>query len=461
MSTGGGAGGGTSTGGGGGSGTTTGFTPGPAGCTVQGLEANVSVGGFMSDRYSWSDATCARRSAALVRNTAADPGGSRGGYLRELTYTVNGATRTARGTGANRWNGWGYVVNHYASSADNSKSKTGTFRTVLAGEHHAIHEFQVQMSPGGPVTATVHWFFATGRTEPVFSITYDVNAPANTVNADTRAPYGDLAFEGTPGPIGGIGWGDTHRFTTTGSGPVTWSSPWDYTQPNTVPYVHMWSQNVDAEMGAVQTQTMAQQVGGGQYSSTLSACQGHISANKASGCSTGAQSMPADWLWPFQLNQYELSATTSSHRLAWGSNYGAVGRTSNSAFGRTFSGYPQLRYGVFLVVGAHSTDETISQVTQVERLAATTVSGATWNPMYAAWEAPASSTLTINPAGGAIESPVFRLTGFEASSLTEVSVNGTALQAGSGYFATIDPLSRSLWLTLNGTVSAPITLNVR
>ena len=43
----------------------------------------------------------------IVRNEAADPGGSRGGYLRELTFTVNGDTRTESGTGANSWNGWG------------------------------------------------------------------------------------------------------------------------------------------------------------------------------------------------------------------------------------------------------------------------------------------------------------------------------------------------------------------
>jgi hypothetical protein len=84
-----------------------GFSPGPTGCAAQTLDANVSVGGYMSDRYGWSDSACLRRTAALVRNTSSDPGGSRGGYLRELTLTVNGAARTARGTGANGWNGWG------------------------------------------------------------------------------------------------------------------------------------------------------------------------------------------------------------------------------------------------------------------------------------------------------------------------------------------------------------------
>jgi hypothetical protein len=448
--------------GGGSGGTLAGFTLGSPGCAAQTLDANVSVGGYMSDRYNWSDSTCTRRSASLVRNNAADPGGSNGGYLRELTFTINGTTRTARGTGANNWNGWGYVVNHYASSADNSKGRTGTFRTVLAGQHHAIHEFRVQMSPGGPVAATVHWFFATGRTEPVFSITYDVTAPADAVRADTRAPYGDLAFEGTPGPIGGIGWGDQYRFTTTGTGPVTMNTPWNYSAPNLVPFVRMWSSNVDAEMGAVQTQTFAQHVAGGDYGSgAIASCQGKTSASKGSGCSTGAQTMPSDWLWPFQLNQYELSSTTSSHRMAWGSSYGVVGRSSVSAFGKTFSGYPQVKYGVFLVVGAHSTSDTLARMTQVERLTATTVTGATWNPMYAAWDAPISTPFTVDPPGAAITSPIFRLTGFNGTALTEVTVNGVALLPGHGYFATIDAATQSVWVTLNGTLSEPITLRVR
>ncbi len=450
---------------GGGTGTIAGFTPGPSGCQTESLANNVSVGGYVSDRYTWSDSNCLPRSAALVRNTSADPGGSNGGFLRELTFTINGATRTARGTGTNGWNGWGYVVNHYASSADNSRGKTGTYRTVLAGAHHAIHEFKVQMNPGGPVAATIHWFFATGRSEPVYAITYDVLAAANVVNADTRAPYGDLAFEGTPGPIGGIAWGDQYRFTTTGSGPVTTGSAWDYSTPNQVPFVRMWSSNVDAEMGAVQTETFAQHVGGGDYGfGAITSCQGKTSATRGSSCSPSGQTMPADWLWPFQLNQYELPSTANSHRLAWGSNYGAIGKTSVSAFGRSFSGYPQVKYGVFLVVGSRTRGDTMAKVTDVERLATATITGATWNPLYAVWDLPAvigGTSMTIDPKGQTLTTPIVRLTNFTASQLTEVSLGGVPLQSGSGYFATLDAATHTLWITVNGTISSTQTLRVR
>jgi hypothetical protein len=432
------------------------------------LEQAVSVGGYLSDRYSWSDGNCLRRTAALVRNNAADPGGSRGGYLRELTFNINGANRTARGTGTNGWNGWGYVVNHYGSgAADTSRNKTGTFRTVLAGTHHAIHEFKLQMNPGGPLGVTVQWFFASGRTAPVYSVIFDASGTAaNTLSADTRTPYGDLAFEGTAGPIAGIGWGDKFRFTTTGNGPVTTSTPWDYTQPNLVPYVRMWSSGVDAEMGAVQTQTFDQHVAGGDYGNGLipNACHGKTSANKGASCSTANETMPQNWLWPYQLNQYELPFTNASHRLAWGSNYGAIGKTAVTAFGKSFSGYPTVRYGVFMVVGAHSTNDTLAQAAQVERLTAATVTGATWNSMYAVWDAPTAAnaaTVTLDPKGTEIASPVFHFTGFTATQLSQVTINGVALTANSGYLATIDAASQSLWLTLNGKVNGPISLHVQ
>src|SRR5258707_516039 len=104
--------------------------------------------------------------------------------LTNTTVNDNGAnarvadSRAARapGTNVNGWNGWGYVVNHYASSAGTSRGHPGTFRTVFAGAHHAIHEFKVRMNPGGPLDATVHWFFASGRSYPVYFITLDATA---------------------------------------------------------------------------------------------------------------------------------------------------------------------------------------------------------------------------------------------------------------------------------------------
>ena len=464
---------------------------GPTGCVAMTFEPNVSLSGYRSDRYAWNDSSCARRSAALVRNDAADPGNSNGGYLREFVYSSGGTSRTARGTGSNNWNGWGYVVNHYGNTDDNSGGRTGSFRTVMSGPHHALHEFKVRMYPGGPVDVTIHWFFATGRSAPVYAVTFDASpAGPDVVRADTRAPYGDFGFEGTTsvGDIGGIGWGDAYRFTTTGAGPVTMDSPWDYTQPNLVPHVRMWSQNVDAEMGAVQTQTFTQRLAGGDYGGFLAdQCWGKTSGTQGPNCSGGAGRMPTDWLWPFQLNQYELPWVTHSHRLAWGSNYGAVGQRQVTAFGRTFSGYPYFSYSVFMVIGSHAANATPAQVTQVERTvgARLTASEGTvrtsgpggvgrtdsvpyapagYDPVYSVWavdlDAAGKATVTLEPQAGALETPVFRFHGFTAGAPRRVTVNGTPLEESRGYFATADSSERTLWLTLNATVTGPITLQV-
>lgn len=448
-----------------------GFATGPLGCSPLSLSAGANVGGYMVDRYAWSDSACTARTAALVRNIGADPGGTRGGYLRELTWKAGSVDRTARGTGANGWNGWGYVVNHYGSTADLSRNKTGTYRTVLSGPHHALHEFKVRMNPGGPVDATLTWFFATGKSHPVVAVKFDATpAGANVVNADTRTPYGDFAFEGTAGPIGGIAWGDKYRFTTTGTGPVTTASAWDYTQGNLVPFVQMWAQTIDAEMGAVATQTFAAKPAGGDYGGGLltADCWGKTSANKGSSCAANGETMPQSWLWPFQLNQYELPFTDESHRLAWGSTYGAVGKTSVSAFGTTISGYPSFGYSVYFVVGRRSTASVAAQVTQVERhtsasLSATVGTLPRYDSEFGTFDvvaANSAATVLLRALGGPIEAPTFRVTGFSKATLSQVTLNGTALTAGTGYFSTVDAANATLWLTLNGTVTSDVTLHV-
>jgi len=121
-------------------------------------------------------------------------------------------------------------VNHYASIAATSHDAAGTYRAVLSGRHHCIHEFKVRLSAGGAIDVTIHWFFATGRSNPVYAITHDTSpAGPDVVYADARATYGNLTFDGVvsgQSNVAGVGWGDKYRFTTTGSGPVTFNSPW-------------------------------------------------------------------------------------------------------------------------------------------------------------------------------------------------------------------------------------------
>jgi hypothetical protein len=239
------------------------------------------------------------------------------------------------------------------------------------------------------------------------------------------------------------------------------SSAWDYTQPNTIPFVRMWSQNVDAEMGAVQTQTWDQFPSGGDYGAGIRECVGKTSTNDGSAC-TGSSgwTMPQSYLWPFQLNQYELPYTNSSHRLAWGTTYGAVGKTSVTTFGKAHSGYPTVSYSVMLTIGPKSQATTMSQVTQVERMVAAQVVGGTYDPTFGVWRVAMTGNrgdVTLNPAGGAVEKPIFRFTGFTGAAPTRVTLDG---QPTSNYFASVDAATQTLWVTLNGTVTGQVAVHV-
>jgi hypothetical protein len=452
-------------------------------CAPLSIDSTSLVDGTASDTFTWSDATCAPRSAALFRNDAVDHFGEAGGYVRRFTYVDGPTTRTCTGTGENGWNGFGYVVTHYGTgTADtNTQNTLGLTSTVLAGRHHAIEEFRWATSPGGPVNVTAQWFVATGRSHPLFIVTFDATpAGANAVLADSRAPYGDIGWDDDAvGPVEGVGWGDHYRFTTTGSGPVTSTSSWDYSTTNLVPYALEWSTSADAEMGLVATLPWTTRIAGGDYGAGLL---------QASWGATGTNLLAAlpEWLWPFQLNQYELLEETTSHRIAWGATFGAVGQSTYEAFGHPESGYPFQSYSVFVVLGVHSPSAVALMTDDVEaaskatvtasvgtvstrgpagigRTDTTTYEPAGFDPVYAAWDA----TLAKNTARLTLSSvspltnPIFHLHGYTASTPPEsVTWNGVALTADSDYFASVDPSTRSLWLTLGTSVTGTGTLGV-
>jgi hypothetical protein len=458
--------------------------PGP--CQAIDIEAGKSVGGYVSDMVSFYDAGCQLRTAALVRNDARDPGGSFGGMLRAFSYAHGSDRRTVLGTGANGlWHGFGYVIAHYGPGGDDAESRdtAGTYRTVLAGLHHAIHAFTWRIYPSGkPVDVTVHWFFATGRSYPVYAITYDASpAGTNAVAADTRAPYGDMAFEGSPdGDVEGVGWGDKFKFRTTSAGAVTPQSTWDYTQPNHVPYALAWSASKDAEMGLVQTESWESHPAGGDYGGGLLgvACWGKTSATRGARCSSAGWTMPDAGLWPFQLNNWELPFTTSSHRLAWGATYGAVGQTDYDTFGKTSHGYPFTSYATTVVMGGHAESAVAAQLKDAESTSRATLTAARgtvalrgpggvgrtdtvafalpgYSPVYGTWDVDAegnAADVTLTSEG--LDHPILRLRKYTATSApARVEVNGQLLVPHVDYFATVDAPSSALWITLARTVS--------
>lgn len=447
--------------------------------------ANELPGNYDSDVYRWLDSGKQQRTAVLTRNTARDPGGSHGGMLRQFRFYTGTSERVATGTGATSgpgylWNGWGYVVSHDKSGGvHHSSNRVGNYRRVFVGRHHAIHEFSWRMPIGGTeVKVTVHWFFATGRDHPVYAITFDTSAAPSTglsVEADSRAPYGDIAWDGdgTKAFVDGVKWGDKYKFYSR-TEPFTAQSQWDYSQPNVVPYTMLYSRAADAEMGMVQTLSWLQHNTGGTW------FHDHWgTASESWDVPPGSWRMPANWNWPYQMCQYEMSGTaqTQSKRLAWGLMYGAVGKPSyyGYGYGGSYSGHPYQSYSVFMVMGQQSAGEVLAQTAQVERMLKaqlSVVQGAVvtsgplgvarsdistypvpgYNSSYAAYELQADMTglfnATLNAAGGALQNPVF-LVRTPAGVPARLYLDGTLLKADVDYFASYDSTAGVLWLTLN------------
>jgi hypothetical protein len=450
-----------------------------------------NVGGYVSDVYRWKDSAGRERSAALVRNAAKDPRGYYGGYLRRFTYAkANGAVVTSTGGNA-EYPGWGYTVTHQSdddSQTISSRFQPGTYRTVFVGAHHAVHEYRwTAQYLGGKVTTTVQWVFATGRDNPIWTVTHDSSAaPANAIYADERSPAGLINWDGDQNSaVSGVGWGDHYKFKTT-STTESMSSSWNYATANTVPYVWMWSNAADAEMGAVQTQDWQHRDAGYGW---LYPNWGRTSANKVIDEGTpSSQVMPVDWNWTYQLNQYELPDARNK-RLAWGMNFGAVGQTSYPAYGddRGLSGYPYQSHSVFVVLGGKAATVVTNQVTQVESaiLSSLTATRGTvrtagpggvgradnvafapagYNSVYGTWEGTANAssgvTLKLDTKARAVDRPMFRVLGYKVAAPSTIVVGGATLTKDVDYFASVDATTQTLWLTIARTLTGAVTVSI-
>ena len=221
--------------------------------------------GCLGDRFSWRDSSNLPRAAVLAYNTGQNcPGGSRGGELRLFKYqSAAGVTRVVRAASTSA-GGFGYVVAHPTDNAactgagDSSSLghfTAGSFSRIFEGRHHAILRFtqnypryctKLPPATNYPLPVTIDWLIATGRDNPLWAITYDLAAggvPQNALEDDSRAPYGELLFDGaaTPGAhsqIAGVAWGERYKFIST-TNPVSYASSWSYNALNSVPYVKL------------------------------------------------------------------------------------------------------------------------------------------------------------------------------------------------------------------------------
>jgi hypothetical protein len=485
------------------------------------VQQNDTVAGMLGDRFIWRDSNNQVREAMLAYNNGqVGPGGGTGGSLRQYRYQLpNGATRTAGLTGYGAGDGgFGYVVMHASGSACvGDDSPLGGFQPgngyerVFAGKHHAILRFRQNYprncaATGGAmartIPVTIDWMFSTGRDHPVWAVTYDIDlaspaAAQNTFNDDSRAPYGELAIDGEGFTnLSGVAWGDRYRFTSTGPAPVTLNSAWDWTAPNSVPYVKEWldgplslTNTLDATMGIVLTQTIAQQdAGGGRTAGgdSMTNFWTKTSATVLGGnaCTNLGRTHPFPCAndWPYQANANSLDFTfpggSNNARLTWKTQYGFIGQAGYNTYNglvATAPGWPKKSYSTYIVLGTHTSGPVEAQVEQIETvqtLALSTTVGvvvtagpagvaradsvpyqpAGYNHVYGALAFVAvGNQLDANiavEAGKTLKNPLLLIHNYTGGEPSVKFANATLID-GVDYFASLRPAANELWVTLN------------
>jgi hypothetical protein len=472
------------------------------------IERDVAIDGLTGDRFGWRDAAGQPRVAVLAHNDGgAGNGGSRGGELREFHYEAGGTTRVVRAT-SDGFGGFGYVVSHagdesHCTGGGDSSSlghfTAGSFQRVFEGRHHAILRF-TQAYPRYCTTSapaqqynlpvTIDWVISSGRGDPLWSITYDLSAvPVNRLADDSRAPYGQMRIDGAANDdaraqIAGVAWFDYYLFASS-TNPDTLDSALNWNQANTVPFVKLWTGTVDATMGLVQTQTIAQQDAGGYWGQDL----WNRTSAQVSGC-PGNYLMPCDYNWPYQSVNYELyGGATKNARLAWGTNFGFLGQQQyrirgNAEYGGgalalpgdpTAPGWPKKSYALWIVLGTHSSDPVgarVSEVAAVQSLALTATIGtvatqgpsgvadatpytyapAGWDRVYGALTFNASSNrldANIAVGNGTLRHPLLIVRGWTSGLPATLKLGGATLVRDVDYFPSPRAAANELWVTLN------------
>ncbi len=497
------------------------ITPPPSNGLVD--DPDITYQTITSDRFTWYDSAGKQRVGVLAHNDAQSFAGSHGGELREFIYQVGATPRTviapARDDG-----GFGYIVSHpgndCAGAGDTSTlghEIAGSWTRVFVGRHHAIFRFQQNYpryctADGTPaehdIPVTIDWTFSTGRDNPLWSVSYDMFAiGADVLDDDSRAPYGTMNIDGSSGTymdndVAGIRWGDRYQFVTTNA-PATLSSSWTWTTANTIPFTELWTSNVDATMGLVQSQTMTRQdAGGGRqpfgagtydvsayWNKTSAAGQACPDGNDDGGQTGEAHSLPCVQYFPYQMNGFsygpDITDSTNDAKMTWGTQYGFLGQSaydlhdSTLPAGSTAPGYPRKSYSVFVVLGTHSTSPVDAEIARSTALANTSLSASVgsvatsgpagvnrtdtvtyspvgYDPVYSALVFNASSnavTGTISVSSGTLKNPMIIIRGYTSGSYPKVTFGGTLLTMDADYFPSLRSDKSELWITLNKNVS--------
>jgi len=458
------------------------------------------VSGYNTNTFTWQDSSNKTRSCFLVKNNSLDPASFYGGYVLKCNYMLGSTSVTADARSTNV-PGWGYTVHHLNGGADrdtmSSRRAPGSFRIVFQGNHHAMYEYTwtILRSQGElptypqvdrNVNTTIRYVFSTAKDSVVWAHTVDTSPlGANTLNADDRAPYGELRYDGIEGAISGLGWGDRYKFRTTSS-PVNFNSTWTYLNTNTVPHTVMWTDSNSSEMAVVQTEKYTTKGAGYGWFYTN---WGKTSANKVIDSGTpSTQTMPYDWNWTYQLNQYNFPYDANSKLMAWGTNMGSVGQTSYPVYGDSsnISGYPKRNSSVLFNLGAKGSVDSLTndiqamcESTVTATIGSVTTSGpagvgdsstisygtSSFDPVYSVYTLTAASNslaASINLGTKTIKNPMFRIKSYTGTTSPVVKLNGVTLTQNVDYFVSVVSFdtSNEMWLTFNSNVTGTFTIAV-
>jgi hypothetical protein len=487
--------------------------PAPANALV--LNSNVNVNGLNAEKFTWFDNEAKTRTISLVRN---DQPNTNGGFMEQFSYVLpDSSTRTINAsTNPYGVRGFGFIVSHLkvaslANSDGDGDSPIGsnlnnTWRVVWRGSHHALLEYTLNYPRWGKngagvatkynMPVTIHWLIQNGKRYPLWSVTFDLSAaPNNAVEADSRAPYGEMEFSGDAADlVDGVAWGDSHHFKST-TAPLTLNSSWDWTAINTgAAYNLLYAKN--AEMGLVGTRVIGKQDAGGYEGSD--GLRGNTSAGHA--CTAEQHTMPCLFQWSYQSVNYSFSGSndsTNNKRFAWGADWGYLGQASytpmNNNYAATPGSFPKRSYSTWIVLDprasasssptrdlsdqAKTIDDTVLTVTGAanKKLSGAkgigdstleTYSPAGFNPVYSTWEADLTGAGVVGlnwqvPAGQSLLGPSIVLNNYaKAISPSSLSLNGTALVANQDYFASVIPSTQQLWITLKSNLSNSASLTI-
>ena len=455
----------------------------PSGINVtQGVAVNSST----CDQVDWTDSTGNRRSIWLVQPAGAPSPAVLGGYITRMSWVAGGTTVTSNDDGIfDNLSGWGQLVNHTSDgvtwACSKSEGYNGTKTFILNGTNQVILRYTFKMyadprirTAAGSFACTVDYILRNGRDDIGWAITYDSSAsPSGTFTNDTRSPYCDFDWAGSGAVTSitsGINMGADYKFITTtepmNNGPnIAYTFNTKAAVP--VPYCGMYNDATaapnDREIGYIQTESYAQHPGGAGWFYPPSA---------------GA-SLPASWNFLYQMNAYQ---NFQGQRTTWMMPV-SIFQTSYQDYRgtSTYNGYPYQCYTLQLALDLHSHNDVQRLLTEQETIhggASLTASVGTipasgpkgpgavtltkawapagYDPVWDQWTvtcATNAADVTLSLPSGSLLKPAFAFKNFTAGSVPTITLNGTTLNAGCDFLATLDAANTTLDVTFNSTLS--------